>query len=203
MSTAEELMQRLAVSKKIMDRQNTIKRGELPQYSNSSPMVESFQAPQASYNFPQEFLPEQQQPTRSNFDPTQPIEQSKILNSKLPDEIKKLMIEQPIVQPSSMGSSTISEDIIEGAQRLMKMEKPNVVQENNNPQPKSQPSKQQSVQTPFNMKELKEMIRDVIREELEDAGIISESTENANEVIQFKVGKHVFMGKVTKIQKLK
>jgi len=201
MSTAEELMQKLAVSKKIMDRQSTIKRGELPQSSNSSPMVESFQAPQASYNFPQEFLPQQQQPTRSNFDPTQPIEQSKILNSKLPDEIKKLMIEQPIVQSSSMGSSIISEDIIEGAQRLMKMEKPNVLQENNKTQPK--PTNQQSIHTPFDIKELKEMIREVIREELQDAGIISESIENANEVLQFKVGKHIFMGKVTKIQRLK
>lgn len=210
MSTAEELMQRLAVSKKIMDRQSTIKRGDLPQHINTTPMIESFETPQATYNLPQEFLSEQEQTQpRSNFDPTKPIEQTKILNSKLPDEIKKLMIEQPIVQPSSMGSSTISDDIIEGAQRLMKMDRPNVSQANVKSQPKTQ--QQPTTNTSFNLNEMKTMIRDVIRdtvrdvirEELEVAGLISETTENANETIQFKVGKHVFMGKVTKIQKLK
>lgn len=210
MSTAEELMQRLAVSKKIMDRQSTIKRGDLPQHINTTPMIESFETPQATYNLPQEFLSEQEQTQpRSNFDPTKPIEQTKILNSKLPDEIKKLMIEQPIVQPSSMGSSTISDDIIEGAQRLMKMDRPNVSQVTVKSQPKTQ--QQPTTNTSFNLNEMKTMIRDVIRdtvrdvirEELEVAGLISETTENANETIQFKVGKHVFMGKVTKIQKLK
>ena len=210
MSTAEELMQRLAVSKKIMDRQSTIKRGDLPQHINTTPMIESFETPQAIYNLPQEFLSEQQQTQpRSNFDPTKPIEQTKILNSKLPDEIKKLMIEQPIVQPSSMGSTTISDDIIEGAQRLMKMDRPNVPQDDVKSQPKTQ--QQQPTNTSFNLNEMKTMIRDVIRdtvrdvirEELQEVGILSESTENANEVIQFKVGKHIFMGKVTKIQKLK
>ena len=209
MPTAEDLMQRLAVSKKIMDRQSTIKRGDLPQHINTTPMIESFETPQATYNLPQEFLSEQQQTQpRSNFDPTKPIEQTKILNSKLPDEIKKLMIEQPIVQPSSMGSTTISDDIIEGAQRLMKMDRPNVSQVTVKSQPKTQ---QQPTNTSFNLNEMKTMIRDVIRdtvrdvirEELEVAGLISETTENANETIQFKVGKHVFMGKVTKIQKLK
>lgn len=210
MPTAEDLMQRLAVSKKIMDRQSTIKRGDLPQHINTTPMIESFETPQATYNLPQEFLSEQEQTQpRSNFDPTKPIEQTKILNSKLPDEIKKLMIEQPIVQPSSMGSSTISDDIIEGAQRLMKMDRPNVSQANVKSQPKTQ--QQPTTNTSFNLNEMKTMIRDVIRdtvrdvirEELEVAGLISETTENANETIQFKVGKHVFMGKVTKIQKIK
>lgn len=210
MSAAEDLMQRLAVSKKIMDRQSSIKRGDLPQHINTTPMLESFETPQATYNLPEEFLSEQPQTQRSNFDPTKPIEQTKILNSKLPDEIKKLMIEQPIVQPNSMGSTTISNDIIEGAQRLMKMDKPNMVQDNVTSQPKTQ-QKQPTTNTSFNMNEMKTMIRDVIRdtvrdvirEELQEAGILSESTENANEVIQFKVGKHIFMGKVTKIQKLK
>ena len=211
MSAAEDLMQRLAVSKKIMDRRSSIKRGDLPQHINTTPMLESFETPQATYNLPQEFLSEQpQSQPRSNFDPTKPIEQTKILNSKLPDEIKKLMIEQPIVQPNSMDSTTISNDIIEGAQRLMKMDKPNMVQDNVTSQPKTQ-QKQKPTNTSFNMNEMKTMMRDVIRdtvrdvlrEELQEAGILSESTENANEVIQFKVGKHIFMGRVTKIQKLK
>ena len=33
-------------------------------------------------------------------------------------------------------------------------------------------------------------------------GLITESSEKSNEVFTFKVGKHVFEGKVTKIKKL-
>ena len=39
-------------------------------------------------------------------------------SSKLPDEIKKLMIENPIVQPQ-MNGPVLSDDIINGAARLM------------------------------------------------------------------------------------
>ena len=78
-------------------------------------------------------------------------------------------------------------------------------------QTKQQTKPQQSTTSQINMNEMKTMIRnivrdtvrDVIREELETAGLIAESTDDTNEVIQFKVGKHVFMGKVTKVQKLK
>ena len=72
-------------------------------------------------------------------------------------------------------------------------------------------TKSQNTQLPFNINEMKTIIRDivrdtvrsVIREELTDAGVISESSEDANETIQFKVGKHIFLGRVTKIQKIK
>jgi hypothetical protein len=74
-----------------------------------------------------------------------------------------------------------------------------------------QPKSQQTNQSQINVNEMKTMIRnivrdtvrDVIREELESAGLIAESTDNTNETIQFKVGKHVFVGRVTKVQKLK
>jgi hypothetical protein len=116
MGAAEELMQRLAVSKKIMEKTEGIQRGSIDPVRMNTPMVEEFQPVQGTYNIPQEFLPENSTPT-SGYDPTKPIDMDRIKNSKLPDEIKKLMIEQPIVQPSSMnGGSVISNDIIEGAQ---------------------------------------------------------------------------------------
>jgi hypothetical protein len=49
---------------------------------------------------------------------------------------------------------------------------------------------------------VRDTVRDVVREELKDAGMLVESTQNTNEVIQFKVGQHLFIGKVTKIKKL-
>lgn len=207
MGAAEDLMQRLAVSKKIMDRSEEIKGGN-PRKINM-PMVEDYQPVQATYNLPQEFLSETttQIPTH---DPTKPLETNRIMSSKLPDEIKALMIEQPIVQPSSMnGSSEISEEIIQGAQRLMNLEV------KNNPTTTQQPQQNRINENTnqsgsFNMNEMKSIIRDVVRdtvrdvvrEELKEAGMLVESTQNSNETIQFKVGQHLFIGKVLKVKKL-
>jgi hypothetical protein len=206
MNTTNDLMQRLAVSKKIMDKHSEIKRGSQQFPTNIN--VQEFETPQASYNIPQEFLSEGTKQTTNNFDPTKPVDESRIMNSKLPEEIKRLMIEQPIVQPNMMANTSIPDEIIEGAQRLMNMNqnKQQVKQES-----KQQPKTQQTSTSQININEMKTMIRnivrdtvrDVIREELESAGLIAESTDSTNEVIQFKVGKHVFVGRVTKVQKLK
>jgi hypothetical protein len=198
-----DLMQKLAISKKIMDAHSGINRGSV----SPNPVLENFETPNASYNIPQEYMSEVTQ-QRPNFDPTQPLEESRIKNSKLPDEIKRLMIEQPIVQPSSMnGGTVISDEIIEGAQRLMGMNTNTTTQQ-------SQTTKNLTTKPPtssnFDMNEMKSMIRDVVRdtvkdvvrEELKEAGMLVESTSNSNDIIQFKVGNHLFVGKVTKIKKL-
>lgn len=198
-----DLMQKLAISKKIMDVHNNIQRGTA---TPSMPMVENFDTPAASYNIPQEYLSEVQT-QKSTFDPSQPLDEDRIKNSKLPDEIKKLMIEQPIVQPSSMaGGSVISDEIIEGAQRLMNISQP----QQNQP---TQPTKNTipSSNSNMNLSEMKSMIRDVVRdtvrdvvrEELQEAGMLVESTSKSNDVIQFKVGNHLFIGRVTQVKKIK
>jgi hypothetical protein len=209
MGAAEELMQRLAVSKKIMEKTEGIQRGSVDARHMNSPVVEEFQPVQGSYNIPQEFLQENSTP-KGSYDPTKPIEADRIKNSKLPDEIKRLMIEQPIVQPSSMnGGSVISNDIIEGAQRLMNINSNTTVQQPQNVKDMAPKQPQQSSSN-FNMNEMKSMIRDVVRdtvrdvvrEELKEAGMMVESTTDSNEIIQFKVGKHIFVGKVTKVKKV-
>jgi len=212
MANAEDLMQRLAVSRKIMEKTENIKRGDV---RNISQPVENFEPVQGNYNIPSEFLNESQSlNNKPTYDPTQPLDQNRILNSKLPDEIKRLMIEQPIVQPSTMnGSTVLSNEIIEGATRLMKKEKISEM-------PQKQSSKQNNItenvnynnqtSSNINISEIKNMIRDVVRdtvrdvvrEELRDAGMMVESTQNSNEVLQFKVGNHLFVGKITKIKKL-
>ena len=198
-----DLMQKLAISKKIMDAHSGINRGSV----SSNPVLENFETPNASYNIPQEYMSEVTQ-QRPNFDPTQPLDESRIKNSKLPDEIKRLMIEQPIVQPSSMnGGTVISDEIIEGAQRLMGMNTNTTTQQSQTT--KNLTTKPQTSSN-FDMNEMKSMIRDVVRdtvkdvvrEELKEAGMLVESTSNSNDIIQFKVGNHLFVGKVTKIKKL-
>jgi hypothetical protein len=209
MNREQDLMQRLAVSKKIMEKSENIKGGGgLDTRKINIPQLDDFQPAQASYNIPQEFLSEQStSSSKSYHDPTKPLEEDRIINSKLPDEIKRLMIEQPIVQPSSMnGTAQISEEVIQGAQRLMNMNKtPNTQTET-----RKQPITENKRQPNYDVSDLKNVIRDVVRdtvrdvvrEELKEAGMLVESTQNSNEVIQFKVGQHLFVGKVTKIKKL-
>ena len=205
MGAAEDLMQRLAVSKKIMEKTEGIQRGSVDSRHMNSPRVEEFQPVQGNYNIPQEYLQENSTP-KSSYDATKPLESDRIKNSKLPDEIKQLMIERPIIQPAS-SSPTISNNIIEGAQRLMNMNSSNNTQQK---QPITENVKTNNVSSNINMNEMKSIIRDVVRdtvrdvvrEELKDAGMLVESTTDSNEVIQFKVGKHLFVGRVTKVKKL-
>jgi len=206
MTNTDDLMQRLAVSKKIMEKTENIKRGDV---RNINPSVETFEPVEGRYNIPSEILSENTQSAPSKFhDPSQPLDRDKIMNSKLPDEIKRIMIEKPIVQPSSVnGSANISEEVIQGAQRLMNMGKS---EQKTQPQPQNKRETINETKGNFDISEMKNLIRDVVRdtvrdvvrEELKEAGMLVESTQNSNEVIQIKVGNHLFVGKVTKIKKL-
>jgi hypothetical protein len=111
-----------------------------------------------------------------------------IKNSKLPDAIKKLMMEHPIEQPTSMGGSvTLSDELVEKASRLMGQNKKQVVEQ----------------QTVTNSQEnLKSVVKEMLKEVLAENGLIVESVEKSNDNFRFQVGKHVFEGKLTKIKKL-
>ena len=209
----DRLTEKLALSKAIMDKADRIKNtnsmnGGLPRTSlqeMNSP--ESFNIPTAKYNIPAEFLQESntpQQPYLSNIprENTKPVgvpTVDAIKNSKLPDEIKRLMMEHPIGQPQQP-PTTMSNDLIERATRLMNVNKEGYV-------PESAKPKQTSVATPqqsngIDYKLIKKMINEAVNEALHENGLITESSEKSNEVFTFKVGKHIFEGKVTKIKKL-
>jgi hypothetical protein len=49
---------------------------------------------------------------------------------------------------------------------------------------------------------LKKLLKEDVDESLSENGLIMESSEKTNEIFTFKVGKHIFEGKVTKIKKL-
>ena len=189
-------MQKLAISKQIMDASDNIKPG---QAQGSLPMTENINA---TYNIPQDMIqqPVPQQPVRQQMSQPQPVTEDKIQNSKLPDEIKQLMMEHPIQQPNfGGGGPVLSDDVIEGAQRLMGRTPQQPVTEN------------VSTPTTSNNGDLKQMIRDVVRdtvrdvvrEELQNAGMLTEGNTKTNESLQLRVGKHVFEGRVTKIKKVK
>ena len=200
-----DLMQKLAQSnaRALMTNDITPSRD-----SFSSQSMDDFEMPNVKYNIPQEFLQENtSSPSHQPYLSSLPVENTKpvgvptvdaIKNSKLPDEIKKLMMEHPINQPQQQ-SPTLSNDLIERATRLMGNQPKNTpITETT----KKQSPTQQTSNTVVDYKLIQKMINEGIKNALKENGLITESSEKSNETFSFKVGKHVFEGKVTKIKKL-
>lgn len=193
MTSENDLIQKLMISKQIMEKHNQTPRGGLANMNSySSPEVATYDAPQATYNLPQDMLQEASVPVQTV---TQPMTQDRVMASKLPDEIKRLMIEHPISQPAGMGGPTLSNDLVDKAARLMNAD----ARGNQVNQPKQK--LQEQAQPTFNNKQLRDMLKEVVEEVLQENGILAESTEKSNEQFTFKVGKHIFSGKISKVQK--
>lgn len=187
----EDFIQKLMISKQIMDKHKHIPRNQSQgvENFNSNIELETFNVPQASYNLPEEFI---NVPSPVASKPVV-VTEDKIKNSKLPDAIKKLMMEHPIQQPDSY-SPTISNDVIEKAARLMGSNQDKKVLEN------KKVDYSQNTQIPNN---LKSIIKETIKEILEENGLLIESENKSNDIFSFKVGKHIFEGRITKIKKVK
>ena len=204
MNSEAELLQKLMISKKIMEKHNDIGRGNArnitSQESYSSPMVESYEAIPATYNLPQEFLEEQRPVQQVNNQV--PLE-DRISNSKLPDEIKRLMMEHPIQQPTmGMGTNAVlSNELVEKASRLMNANaKGDVVNESRTRrQVQSQPSQQTSS---LSTQQIKDIVRETMEEVLSENGLLVESESKSGEMFKFRVGQHLFEGKVLKVKKM-
>ena len=193
MGTEQDLIQKLMISKKIMEKHNEMGRGQLPS-GNYNVNVDNYEPVQGSYNIPQEFLQEQQTPTRQHVDETPT--KDRILNSKLPDEIKRLMIEHPIEKPTnSMSGPTLSDDLVDKAARLMNL---NAKGEQISEPVRRQPVQQQPVIT----EDIKSIIKETIEDVLRENGLITESESPSNDLFKFRVGQHIFEGKLTKIKKI-
>ena len=202
MTSENDLMQKLMISKKIMDIHNQVPRNQNQGNTLQTPELQEFKTPNINYNIPQDLMMESQ-PTQvtSNINP-----KDRILSSKLPDEIKRLMIEHPIHQPNTMGGggSVLSNELVEKAARLMN----NDVANNVNPyqskkQQVQETLKSQNTTSSLDKNMLKAIIRETIEEVLSENGLLVESTSKSNDVFQFRVGSHIFEGKVTKIKKIK
>jgi hypothetical protein len=193
MGTEQDLIQKLMISKKIMEKHNELGRGHSQGNSLTSPMVEDYSPVKGTYNLPQDLLSESELPTNrmSSETPTE----DRIYNSKLPDEIKRLMIEHPIQQPNMGASngSVLSNELIEKATRLM----------NTNPKGdlSQQPRKQQVSESTSNG-DLKKIIRETMEEVLKENGLLTESESKSNELFRFRVGDHIFEGKIVRVKKI-
>lgn len=187
MKSEEELISKLLVSKKIMERHNNMPRGQ----SIDAPIMnENSNIPEPKYNISQELYSEKK-PVQNL--PNQAPTKDRILNSRLPDEIKKLMIEHPIAQPQIAGPS-ISNELVEKASRLMNVDA-------SGKQVKESIQKNYT-QSTTNKDDLKTIIRETMIEILAENGMLTESVNKSNDTFTFKVGKHIFEGKVTKVKKV-
>ena len=193
----DDFIQKLMISKQIMDKHKEIPRGQggmgmTTEINESNINVPELYTPNpisATYNIPQEFMGMNSQP--SNVTKPLVVTEDRIKNSKLPDAIKQLMIKHPIKQPESY-SPTLSNDVIEKAARLMGENK-KIVQSSNTQTSKPQTS---------NSNEMRKIVREELEKILSENGIIAESESKSNETFQFRVGKHIFEGKVTKVKKI-
>jgi hypothetical protein len=204
-----DLMQKLAMSnaKALMRETDSPKRMD----SSRQSMVQEFEVPNIKYNIPQEFLQENPQQSSQPYLSSLPVENTKpvgvptvdaIKNSKLPDEIKKLMMEHPIGQPAQQPTMTMSNELIEKSRRLMGNSDSGYLPESAKPKAVPQQTQSQPSNTGIDYKLIQKMINEAVTKSLRENGLIAESSEKSNEVFSFKVGKHIFEGKVTKIKKL-
>jgi len=192
MNSEQDLLNKLMISKKIMEKHNDMGRGGNSQ-STSNVQLQEFRTPQAKYNLPNEFLTESRPQTTVDMVNQMPTEQ-RIMNSKLPDEIKKLMMEHPIDKPTMGTGPTLSNELVEKASRLMNS--------NLQEQPTKQQPQQQRQSTNVDLSSIKNIVRETVEDVLKENGLLVESTTRSDEVFKFRVGNHIFEGKLTKIKKI-
>jgi hypothetical protein len=178
--SSNDLMKKLVQAKKVMNKVDSgnYEKGNVDEnILRSSPenLIENTKAPT--------------QPSNMNRNPPSI---DKIQNSKLPDAIKKAMIENPIPQISL--NDTIDMDFVKGAKRLMEQEGV------------SNKTKSTSNTNNIDMSSFAVLIENTIRKVLDEKlnQILSaHQTSTINENLVLKVGDSIFKGKITGVNKSK
>ena len=182
-----DLMKKLVQAKKVMNKVDggNYERGHV----NESMLLSD----------PSELM-ESQIPQQTN---TRPVggnmSVDKIQNSKLPEAIKRAMIEHPIEQmPSISLNETLDMDFVKGAKRLMEQEGVS--------SKKSQPQQRQSVSSNIDMNAIAVLIENTVRKVMDEKLnqiLTAQTTPSINENLVLKVGDSVFKGKITGVNKAK
>lgn len=187
-----DLMQKLVKSKAIMDMHNNMGRGN----ASSMPSIDgmNMNIPNAKYNIPDDILTENEMvaPVMPLRTPETPSADA-IKKSRLPDEIKRIMIEHPIaqVQPQ-MTKNILTDSMIEKAAQLM------------GNKPKQNVNEQKQLNTPkIDAEYIKKIVKETVKSTIKEMGLLTESTEKSDDFFQFRVGSHIFEGKINKIKKIK
>jgi hypothetical protein len=189
--SSNDLMSKLVQAKKLMNKVDTgdFERGNIDESKLMAPSNDSDYLSE-SY--------EQNQP-QVNTRPVGTPTADRIQQSKLPDAIKKAMIENPIPQISL--SDSLDMDFVKGAKRLMEQEgvQPKQTQKKQSPQPTGNASG-------VNMNALATLIENTVRKVMDEKLsqiLTAQQTSTINENLVLKVGDSIFKGKITGVNKAK
>ena len=180
-----DLMKKLVQAKKVMNKVDggNFERGHV----NESMLLSD----------PSELM-EMQTPQQVNTRPVGAnMNVDKIQNSKLPDAIKRAMIEHPIEQMQSISlNETLDMDFVKGAKRLMEQEGVS--------SKKSQ--QRQSSGGNIDMNAIAILIENSVRKVMDEKLnqiLTASTTSSINENLVLKVGDSIFKGKITGVNKAK
>jgi len=190
----EKLANSLLAAKQVM---NKVETGTYEQGNIDPTMLQQ----EATQQVPQQQMmsgnPAQQRAVNQN------ISEEKIKNSNLPENIKKLMIENPI--PTVDFTNDLPSGFIDEVAKKMEQQSQfgAGAQQVKKPQQIQRP---QTTQTSLNEDSLKELIRETIKESVqeivsEELQKLTEGTLSLKENLQIRVGNSVFVGKITDVRK--
>ena len=198
--TSNDLMQKLVNAKKLMNKVDSgdYERGNI----NEAAIMGGSGDENYGENYSENLNEYQEMPVdtskmMSKGAPTA----DRISQSKLPDAIKKAMMENPIPQISL--SETIDMDFVKGAKRLMEQEGvgKQQPQQRNTPRPQ-----QQSTSSNIDMNAIAVLIENTVRKVMDEKLnqlLSAHTTSTINENLVLKVGDSIFRGKITGVNKSK
>lgn len=152
-----------------------------------------------------------------NMNPKSNMSKESIMNSKLPDAIKKAMIETPI--PDVSPTPTLSESFIDQVSKKMNSEEYSIENMRSTSNSNLRETTQRKVNVPtsnnyddpipplfqepqVDTNSLKETIKECIRELMNEENLLIES-KNINENLQIRVGNKIFSGNIKSIKSVK
>ena len=182
--SSSDLMMKLVNAKKVM---NKVDGGNYQKGNVNEELLRSA---------PEDILKSQQLPSTNTQRPVGNPSIDKIQNSKLPDAIKKAMIENPIPQISL--NDTLDMNFVQGAKRLMEQE---------GVSKKQSTQRQNSISTSnIDMNAIATLIENTVRKVMDEKLnqiLTAQQTTSINENLVLKVGDSVFKGKITGVNKSK
>ena len=190
--SSNDLMHKLVQAKKVM---NKVESGNFERGNINEDIIR---------NAPEDIDMSQ---TQSNTSITRPVSNGtvnvdRIQNSKLPDAIKRAMIEHPIEQmPSISLNETLDMDFIKGAKRLMEQEGVATMKQPSAPQRTNTQSSSN-----IDMNALSTLIENTVRKVMDEKLnqiLTAQQTQSMNENLVLKVGDSIFKGKITGVNKAK
>lgn len=185
--SSSDLMKKLVQAKKVM---NKVDGGDFERGHVNETILLS--TPEELLN--DTSIPQPRMNLQSNV-----VDESRINKSKLPDAIKKAMMENPIPQISLTDS--LDMDFVKGAKRLMEQEGVS----------KKQLDKTKNLNTPttnvpFDMNTLSIIIENTVRKVMDEKLnqiLTAQQTTSINESLVLKVGDSIFKGTITGVNKSK